>query len=79
MITGMTSEGRTLKVAHIWPQSQSRHPELVGYRLTEEDVDSARNGLLLLATIEDAFDCKQLCFFYNFLKVFPGVDQIQVG
>lgn len=69
MITGMTGEGRTLKAAHIWPRSQSRHPELVGYRLTEEDVDSARNGLLLLATIEDAFDCKRLCFFYNFLKM----------
>ena len=78
MITGMSTE---LKTAHIWPASQRTHPSLVKLGLTEMDVDSARNGLLLLAGIEEAFDRKDICFLYNFLnesESFPGKLMIRV-
>jgi len=62
MLTGMS--GR-LKAAHIWPWAQSKHPSLLKLRISQTDIDSPRNGLLLLASIEMAFDKKDLCFLYN--------------
>jgi len=69
MVTGIAATGQELTAGHIWRASQDKNPALQRrFGLTTEDVESPRNGLLLLTTIEDAFDDKRLCFFYNFTK-----------
>ncbi len=72
MLTGLTvkDDAAVLTAAHIWPTRQAQSPFLKAFRLTEEDVDSPRNGLLLLSAIEQAFDRKQLCFIHNPFKVY---------
>ncbi len=70
MITGIATTGRALTAGHIWRASHNMNPALRKYGLTAKDVESPRNGLLMLTTIEDAFDAEQLCFFYNFTTVF---------
>lgn len=66
MVTGISGK---LKAAHIWPWAQSKHPSLAKLKILETDIDSPQNGLLLLATIEAAFDRKDICFLYNPFKV----------
>jgi len=66
MIIGIAATGRALTAGHIWRASHNMNPALRKYGLTAKDVESPRNGLLLLTMIEDAFDAEQLCFFYNF-------------
>lgn len=61
----VTGESGKLKAAHIWPWAQSKHPSLGKLRIEEPDIDSPRNGLLLLTTIELAFDRKDICFLYD--------------
>jgi hypothetical protein len=70
MISGIATTGRVLTAGHIWRASHNMNPALCKYGLTAKDVESSRNRLLMLTTIEDAFDAEQLCLFYNFTTVF---------
>lgn len=73
MVTGNTTD--RLTAAHIWPSAQGKHPSFLELGFKETEVDSPRNGLLLLTEIENAFDRKDICFLYNPFspnKFFPG-------
>jgi len=63
LLTGIPGAG--LKAAHIWPARQAESFVLEQLCLTTNNVSSPRNGLLLLASIEDVFDKKQICFIYD--------------
>ena len=52
--------------AHIW-KFETKGVGLAAFGLSESDVESCRNGLLLLKGLEDAFDHMRVCFLYNFL------------
>mmetsp|Transcript_53162 Transcript_53162/g.57699 ORF Transcript_53162/g.57699 Transcript_53162/m.57699 type:complete len:353 (+) Transcript_53162:180-1238(+) len=54
----------TIIAAHIWKAS-TRGKDLDEFGLSDNDVNSARNGLFLTKGIEDAFDNLQVCFLYN--------------
>jgi hypothetical protein len=60
--------------SHIWKYSK-RGRGLQKFGLTVLDADNSRNGLLMVKSIEERFDIKDLCFLYDaftqkiFLKV----------
>jgi hypothetical protein len=63
MVSGLTGQGeKGITAAHIWP-IVSRGRGLDRFGLTRQDVHDARNGLLLLRTVEKAFDAKRAGFF----------------
>ena len=63
MVSGLTGQGeKGVTAAHIWP-IVSRGRGLERFGLTPQDVHNARNGLLLLRTVEKAFDAKRAGFF----------------
>jgi hypothetical protein len=61
MVTKISGDGECVVAAHIAP-ARSRVKYLRNIGLTEEDVNSSRNGLLLSKNIEIAFDRLQLSF-----------------
>lgn len=70
--------------SHIWKFSK-RFYGLERLGLTIKDINSPRNGLLLVKAIEEKFDIKDVCFLYDplkqmiFLKILnPGIFDIVV-
>jgi len=53
-----------VRASHIWRYC-TQGVGLNEFGLRYSDLNSYRNGLLLYTSIEQAFDCKQLCFCYN--------------
>jgi len=49
---------------HLWKRA-TEGQALDEFGLESDDVDSSRNGLLLMADLEKAFDRKDLCFIYH--------------
>jgi len=63
MVTGHNVQDE-VRASHIWKWS-SGGKGLTMFNLEEKDVESERNGLLLVTGLERAFDTKRICFVYN--------------
>jgi len=68
MLTNELCEDYNSKAAHIWPASKSTSSSLDRLGMHHADIASPRNGLLILRTIEQAFDLKRCCFIYDPFK-----------
>ena len=63
MLSGVEAQGeKGVTAAHIWP-IVSRGRGLHRFGLDQHDLHDARNGLLLIRTVEKAFDAKRAGFF----------------
>jgi hypothetical protein len=63
MVTRLAAGGdKCVFAAHIWPFSRGGRG-LERFGLSPQDANEARNGLLLLRTVEKAFDAKRAGFF----------------
>lgn len=56
--------GDHVKASHIW-KSATRGRGLEMFNLSPDALNDYRNGLLIAAGIEEAFDSKRLCFVYD--------------
>ena len=64
MVTNEWHSKDLVIAGHIW-KSCKHGVGLQRFGLQRSDAASARNGLLMLKDIEDAFDVKDVCFVYN--------------
>jgi len=68
MVTGSRATGhKGVIAAHIWP-SATKGVGLARFGLAPQDIHSPRNGMLLLKSIESAFDQKRVAFAYNSVR-----------
>ena len=76
MLSGLMADGeKGVTAAHIWP-FVSRGRGLGRFGLHQHDVHDSRNGLLLIRTVEKAFDANRAGFFCSALSkpVFKVLD-----
>lgn len=64
MITNKYFSRHMVRASHIW-KFATHGIGLAEFQLSGTDVSNERNGLLLLESIEQAFDSKKLCFIYD--------------
>jgi len=64
MVTGKVFPRDQVIASHLWKRA-TEGQGLDEFGLEPDDVDSPRNGLLMLDDIENAFDRKDLCFIYH--------------
>lgn len=62
-VTGTSFESKYMVGGHIWPRHKPSGLKKFG--LNPAQIDSPRNGLVLLKSVEEAFDQKRFCFVYN--------------
>ena len=66
MVSGCVAEAGALRAAHIWP-ARARDSLAVLFSLTLADLDSYRNGILMMASLETQFDRQRVAFSYDLL------------
>ena len=64
MVTNKWFSADLVIASHIW-MTKTRGKGLSRFGLSVADLNNARNGLLMLKDIEDAFDKKQVCILYQ--------------
>jgi len=66
MVSGCVLESSNITAAHIWP-ARSRNSLAALFSLTLADLDSYRNGILMVASLERQFDSQRVAFSYDVL------------
>lgn len=66
MVSGCVAEQSALRAAHIWP-ARARDSLASLFSLTLADLDSYRNGILMMASLEQQFDRQRVAFSYDLL------------
>jgi len=64
MVTNDWFSANLVIASHIW-MTKTRGKGLPKFGLSVTDLNNARNGILILKDIEDAFDKKQVCILYQ--------------
>jgi HNH endonuclease len=66
MVSGCVLESSKITAAHIWP-ARSRNSLASLCSLTLADLNSYRNGILMVASLERQFDAQRVAFSYDVL------------